>query len=203
MGFSRRRFLLTALSASLAAPAGAAPHPIWPGASFSRADRDHAIRRGLNFIYRLSKKPRNFGEYGDDFLWCFYTLSSTAADPWLKANAWRMGQERARQWRRINPRVPKDADADAIASLVFGSLAADCLEIRDDAMKPALAEAAKRFTAVDFLRLDPAKGTIPDDIRGECKDANARAAPNSGDCSTPAQDPQPVRGPAGCARHHL
>jgi len=186
MGFSRRRFLLAALSASLAAPAVAAPHPIWPGARFSREDRDRAIRRGLNFIYRLTKKPRNFGEYGDDFLWCFYTLSSTAADPWLKQNAWRMGQERARQWRRINPRVPKDADADEIASLVFGSLAADCLEIRDDTMKPALAEAAKRFTVVDFLRFDPANGIIPDDLREVCRQgtpANSRTAPKNGDCS--------------------
>ena len=55
-------------------------------------------------------------------LWCFYTLSSTAADPWLKRTAWAMGQERARQWRRDNPRVPADADADDVASLVFGSL---------------------------------------------------------------------------------
>src|SRR2546421_6880091 len=97
MGLSRRRFLLTAL-AGLASPAVAAP--LWPGGRFSAEDRDRAIRRGLNFIYRLTKNRKNFSEYGDDFLWCFYTLSVTAADPWLKQNAWRMGQERARRWRR-------------------------------------------------------------------------------------------------------
>src|SRR6266508_2187025 len=164
MTLSRRRFLLGALSAGTAAPAFAAPGPIWPGARFSREDRDRAIRRGLNFIYRLTKNRKNFSEYGDDFLWCFYTLSATAADPWLRRNAWRMGQERARQWRRDNPRVPADADADAVASLAFGSHGADCLEIRDDSMKPALADAARRFTATDFLKFDPAKGFIPGDI---------------------------------------
>src|SRR5215213_5234482 len=112
MRLSRRRFILSALPAAyLAAPWEAAARPLWPGARFSVEERDRAIRRGLRFIYRLARNRRNFTEYGDDMLWCFYTLSVTAADPWLKRTAWDMGQERARQWRRDNPRVPAKADA--------------------------------------------------------------------------------------------
>ncbi len=188
MTLSRRRFLLTALSAGIAPPAMAAPRPLWPGARYTHEDRARAIRRGLNFIYRLAQKRKNFTEYGDDFLWCFYSLSATAADPWLKRNAWRMGQERARQWRRDNPRVRLDAGADEIASLVFGSHAADCLEVRDEQMKLALAEAARRFSAIDFLKFDPAKGFIPHDILEECEEGdptNARAALKRDDCSKP------------------
>ena len=194
MGLSRRRFLVFGLTAAIAPPvfaldATVAPRPLWPGARYTIEQRDRAIRRGLRFIYRLARVGKNFTEYGDDMLWCFYTLSSTAADPWLKRTAWAMGQERARQWRRDNPRVPADADADDVASLVFGSYAADLLEVRDDAMKPALAKAASRFTAIDFLKFDPVRGVIPDDIREPCEDdqpTNSRAALKRGDCTKTA-----------------
>jgi hypothetical protein len=194
MPLSRRRFLLLALAAGLTgpaitAPARAAPRPLWPGARFSSDDRDRAIRRGLHFIYRLARNRRNFTAYGDDMLWCFYSLSATAADPWLKRTAWQMGQERARRWRRENPRVPANADADDIASLVFGSHAADSLGVSDAAMKPALVEAAKRFSAVDFLKFDPAAGVIPDNVPAACEDddapSNSRAALNRGNCGEP------------------
>jgi hypothetical protein len=169
-GFSRRRFLLIALpGVALAQPALAGSRPLWPGAPFSGADRDRAIRRGLRFIYRLAMMPKAFEENGEDLLWCFYSLAVTAADPWLRDNAWRMGRERARAWRRQNSRVPPDADADAIAALVFGSLSADRLGVPDAAMKPALAEAAKRFGPVDYLQFDPATGVIPDTVTKPCE----------------------------------
>jgi len=193
MGLSRRRFLVSTLIAAAAAPvltpsAVAAPRPLWPSARYTVEQRDRAIRRGLRVIYRLARVRKNFTEYGDDMLWCFYTLSTTAADPWLKRTAWAMGQERARQWRRDNPRVPVNANADKVASLVFGTYAADCLEVRDEAMKPALTEAASRFSAIDFLKFDPAKGAIPDDIRASCEEdapTNSRAALKRGDCTQP------------------
>src|SRR5512132_606839 len=94
MKLSRRRFLLTAIPAAcLAAPLQSAARPLWQGARFSVEERDRAIRRGLRSIYRLARNRRNFTEYGDDLLWCFYTLSATAADPWLKRTAWDMGRE--------------------------------------------------------------------------------------------------------------
>jgi hypothetical protein len=188
MRLSRRRFLLTAIPAAcLATPLQTAARPLWQGTRFTVEGRDRAIRRGLRFIYRLARIDRNFTEHGDDLLWCFYTLSQTAADPWLKRTAWDMGRERARRWRRDNPRVPANADADDIATLVFGSYAADRLGARDDAMKPALIEAAHKFSSVDFLKFDPAAGVIPDNIEAACEDdapANSRAA-QSGDCAEP------------------
>jgi hypothetical protein len=114
----------------------------------------------------------------------------TASDPWLRDNAWRMGQERARAWRRLNPRVPPDADADEIASLVYGCLTADRLGLPDAVMKAALAEAAKRFSPVDVLRFDPATGVIPDDVTEppECVTAATRTARPGAKC-----DPTPER----------
>jgi hypothetical protein len=184
-GFSRRRFLLSVLpAAALARPAIAAARPLWPGARFSSADRDRAIQRGLRFIYRLARTPKTFEEYGDDILWCFHSLAVTAADPWLRDNAWRMGQERARAWRRQNPRVPPDADADEIAVLVSGTLSADRLGVPDAAMKPVLTEAAKRFGPVDFLQFDPATGVIPDTVTKPCE------CPMTSSRTVPLQCPQ-------------
>jgi hypothetical protein len=161
---TRRGFLLGALFAAAAQPALAASRLLWPGAPFSIADRDRAIQRGLKFIYRLAKVPKVFEENGEDLLWCFYSLAVSASDPWLRDNAWRMGQERSRVWRRLNPGVPPDADADDIAGLVFGALSAERLGFPDAAMKAALTEAAKRFTPVEYLQFDPASGVIPDNV---------------------------------------
>jgi hypothetical protein len=182
---SRRSFLLGALSAAaMARPGLAASRPLWPGAPFTATDRDRAIQRGLKFIYRLAKTPKAFEDNGEDLVWCFYSLAVTASDPWLRDNAWRMGQERARAWRKLNPRVPPDADADEIASLVFGCLSADRLGLPDAAMKAALVEAAKRFTPIDFLQFDPATGVIPDNVTRppECDTVGSRPARARREC---------------------
>src|SRR6266850_558793 len=96
MVLTRRHFLLNALSAGLAWPALAAPAPLWPGARYTAAQRQRAIQRGLNYIYKVTRVKQNFDNYGADFLWCFHSLSATAKDPWLRDNALRMGRERAR-----------------------------------------------------------------------------------------------------------
>jgi hypothetical protein len=168
--FSRRRFLLSALSATAFAPipALAGSRPLWPGARYTAEQRQRAIERGLHYIYAITKVPKHFADYGADFLWCFFSLADSAQDPWLKQNAMRMGRERARLWRHRHKSVPQDADADDIADLVFGCQAADALGIEDRKMKPLLARAAAQFGPVDFLKFDPATGAIPNNIPEPC-----------------------------------
>jgi len=175
MRISRRRWLLTAASGVAAlSPHVAAASALWPGAHRTSEQRDHAIRRGLHFIAKIARTRRHFEKYGEDFLWLFYTMGTNTADPWLKRTALEIGRERARQWRHDNPRVPPDADADAISALVSGSYTADCLGVRDHTMKAALARAARKFSAVDFLRFDPASGTIPNNLRDTEEDQAGR-----------------------------
>ena len=169
--WSRRSFLLApvVLAPVLAPwPLQAKPQPLWPGSRYSEANRATAIRRGLRYLHDLAMKPENFAEHGDDLLWCFYTLSTTAADPWLKRRAWQIGEERARSWRRKNATVPADADADAIVQLVSGNLAADRLGVSGAAMKPQLVEAASRFGPEDFLQFDAANEPVPTDVPEMC-----------------------------------
>ena len=170
MRFSRRNMLLAslALGAPLFFPRAALVKPLWPGARYSEEHRTRAMQRGLRFIYATAVKPKNFAEYGDDYLWCFYTISNTAADPALKRMARTMGEERARAWRRLHPRVPAGADANEISSLVFGSQAADQLGQRDERMEAELRRAAGRFRAAHYLSFDPARELPPADVPETC-----------------------------------
>src|SRR5919206_4264564 len=60
-------------------PAPTLSRPLWPGARFTEADRQRALLRGLNFIYRTARERANFDTYGGDYVWCFYTLATASA----------------------------------------------------------------------------------------------------------------------------
>jgi len=192
MRLSRRTFLLApaVIAPTVAWPAGARPararpvpaQPLWDGARYTREDKARAIRRGLDFVYKTAKDGKNFAEYGSDYLWCFYTIAAATSDRDLKARAARMAQERAREWRRIHPRVPENADVEDIADLVFGALAADSLGLRSEPMKRDLARAAGGFSPRDFLRFDPATEPIPIDVPEACSWCEANNAAGSARC---------------------
>lgn len=143
--------------------------PLWPGARFTDLDRARALSRGLKFIYRTALNPRNFAEYGSDYLWCFYTLSTVLQDESFKQTARRMGNERARYWRRTHRSLPLQADATTIADFVFGSDGADGLGVRDEKLKEQLRSAAARFSARDYLLFDPLREPPPVDVPAECE----------------------------------
>jgi hypothetical protein len=162
--------------------------PLWPGARYTEADRRRAIRRGLNFIYRTARDRANFADYGGDYVWCFYTISTAVADPSVQRTARRMGLERARAWRRAHRTLPADADAATVAAFVFGCDAADSIGVRDLRLKPALRHAAARFTAREYLSFDPRTEPPPADVPDECEydgTENARGALTCRVCHRP------------------
>ena len=142
--------------------------PLWPDARFTVEDRARAIRRGLDFIYRSSRNPRNFARRGQDYLWCFDTTAKAFKDPTLRCAAQCMGVERANEWRRLHRSIPPSASADTVTILVFGSNAAADLGVVDDAMKEDLRRSAARFSARDLLDFDPAIEPPPVDVPEDC-----------------------------------
>lgn len=130
--------------------------------------RRHAIDRGLDFIYHTACEPENFETYGFDYLGCFHCIASTSKDPKLRRTAREMGRERARHWRRQNSRVARNADADDVVGLIYGSYAADKLGVRDDRLKEQIRKAASKFTAQDYFGFDPAIEPPPLDVPEEC-----------------------------------
>lgn len=168
MGLSRRAVLLgtLALVPPLARPA--IGRPLWPGASHADTARLEAIGRGLEFLYRTASHRQHFADHGSDLLFCFFSLSRATADEAIKHRAWRMGEERARHWRRLHPRVPAGSSAADLVALAYGSLAADGFGHRDDRMKAALQRAAGRFGPVDFVTFDPRTANPPGDVPKQC-----------------------------------
>jgi hypothetical protein len=130
--------------------------------------RAQAIERGLRFIYQTACKPANFREYGFDYLGCFQGIAFTSKDPKLCRTAREMGRERARLWRRHNPKVPRNADAEDLVNLVFGSYAADSLGVRDGPIKKELRRAVGNFTAHDYFGFDPAIEPPARDVPSQC-----------------------------------
>ncbi len=143
--------------------------PLWPGSRFSRADRDRAVQRGLNFMYQIACNREDFRQYGHDLLSAFYNIAYTSSDPELRAKAWRMGHERALAFRSMHPSVPADVDSSDLMDLAFGDDAAARLGAPDPRVHTALRESAKRFSVYDYLLFDPAKEPPPADIPKSCR----------------------------------
>jgi hypothetical protein len=162
--------------------------PLWPGSRFTQMDRRRAVLRGLQFIYRTSLDKKNFEDYGQDYLWCFYTLSTAVKDENVRRAARRMGLERARVWRNQNRFVPADADAADITNLAYGNDAADSLGVYDAELKRQLKRAAPAFKARDYLLFDPLHEPPPADVPdncGRCGATNARGAKVCFICKAP------------------
>ena len=146
----------------------ATPRPLWPGSRWTERARERAVLRGLQFIYRTARDPKNFDQYGSDYLWCFYTLSEAFLDPNARALARSMGVERAREWRRTHQKLPSNPDAGTIMEGAFGSDAADSLGVRDDRLKEEIQRAAPRHPAREYLLFDPLTEPPPADVPDEC-----------------------------------
>lgn len=132
------------------------------------SERNLAIRRGVEFIYRVAKRREHFAEYGSDLTSCFHFVSLTSEDASLRRLVRGMGRERARRWRRDNPRPPRDADADVVINLIHGTLSATGLGVPAEGFDRQLRKAAAGFTASDFLRFDPRREAPPADVPDQC-----------------------------------
>ena len=147
-------------------------------------EHERAIQRGMQFIYRTACDAENFATYGSDYLCCFSLISSTSRARKLRRLAREMGRERARQWRREHPSLPRRPSASTIEKFIEGTVSSDRLGVRDGALKQSIRHAAACFTAQDILGFDPAVEPPPADIPQECRcgAANTRGRKTCRDC---------------------
>jgi hypothetical protein len=178
---------VAALAAILLAGYSIRGNPLWPGSRYTTSDRDRAVRRGLFYVYSVATTPSVFRDWGPDLLWAFHNVHSTSGNRELSELAWRMGHERAQEWRRMYPKVPAQVDAGDIVDLVNGSYTAELLGVSDPAMHEALGQAAARFTNADFILFDPAREAPPPDLPARCPKCgrqNARGVHTCTRCGT-------------------
>jgi hypothetical protein len=136
---------------------------------YKLAERERAIARGVEFIYRTARKPENFALYGYDYLCCFDCISGTSLDEGLKRTARRMGRVLARRWRKQNPAVPRYIGPGHLINLVIGADAAERLGIPDSKIKRQIRSALSRFTTRELLWFDPVREPPPPDMPEPCE----------------------------------
>ena len=135
---------------------------------FKLKEREQAIRLGLEFIHQIALDKSWFELYGHDLLNCFYFISATSSDPVLRRTARKMGQQHARRWKRQNPSLPNDADAETLTHHIHAAYALDRLGMRDASSKEQLRRVARGTTVVDYFWFDPTSGPAPSDVTQPC-----------------------------------
>lgn len=171
--------------------AAAAVLILWPAPGFELLPRlsttdpraAFAVKRGLAFIQTVARDRKGFEENGFDLVWCFCSIAQTSADPEIRDLARRFGREQALRWRAAHPRVDAGAGTDDLYQLVAGSHAAECLGVRNEAMRKSLTQAVQRMKPEEMFRFDPRNEAPPGDIPKLCSKCGRQNARGSRKCS--------------------
>jgi hypothetical protein len=131
-------------------------------------ERNAAIERGLDFIYRAGSKQKHFANYGAFMICCFALVGATARNERLRS----IGRDRAKQllrrWTQMHPVLPAAVSSDLLHEFVVVRYAQSRIGIRDSAGARAIKAAASKFSVTDLLGFDPAKEPPPHDLPYPC-----------------------------------
>ena len=142
-------------------------------ATFKTEEREQAIRRGMDFIYGIARKPRHFAKCSDDLLYFFYHVALTAGDRRLRKTARDMGKESFGRWRNNYHTLPRNAGPDTIIDYFHADSTAEQFGRRNRTLKGQIRQAIKSYTAVDFLWFDPLNEAPPEDVPELCDNCDA------------------------------
>ena len=120
-----------------------------------------ACLRGLRFIHRHSQEGENFDDWDGDYLWCFYCISATSADPELRALALDLGSQCARRWMAAQDELPLLADAGEVAYYVSLLHESRLFGVDHPRLTRHVRQAIPRFTAREYLGFDPLREPPP------------------------------------------
>jgi hypothetical protein len=130
--------------------------------------RDTAVERGLDFIYRLGQKQKCFASYGSFLVCCFALLAATSRNPKLRSLGRERGKQFLERWTLLHPFLPADAGPDLLFEFILVHYARRRLDLRDAAGARAIKRAARNFSAADLLGFDPVKEPPPNDVPYRC-----------------------------------
>jgi hypothetical protein len=128
-----------------------------------------AIKRGLDFIYRVARTKNGFGSYGKLLICCFALVGATSRDKSLRQLAKSRAKELAQRWSRAHAIVPPDASAQLVLDFILVRYALNRLGLSDAALTAEIRSAAGRFSAQDSLGFNPASEPPPSDLPYNCE----------------------------------
>lgn len=157
--------------------------------AISARARREAIKRGLSFVYETARVAENLALYGHDYLFCFHWISSTSRNANLATLAWDMGKDCAERWRSCHSSIPDEVDADVVANLLMGDLAANHFGIRDAGLASQIRKLASTFTSYAYFSFDPVVEPPPTDVPElcDCGESNSRGSLSCGACKEPLE----------------
>lgn len=130
--------------------------------------RDRAIKRGLDFIYRVASTPEGFDSYGSLLICCFALVGATSRDKSLRQLARSRTHKLAGRWARAHPLVPPDASLELVPKFILVRYALSRLGLRDAALNAQIRAAARRFSVQDLLGFDPLSEPPANDLPYPC-----------------------------------
>jgi hypothetical protein len=128
-----------------------------------------AIRRGLDFIYRVAGTTDGFESYGSLLVCCFALVGATSRDASLRQLARSRAQKLARRWGRAHPLLPPDAGPELLTDFVLVRYALSRIGLRDAALGAQIRTAAGGFSARDLFGFDPVSEPPANDISYRCE----------------------------------
>ncbi len=134
----------------------------------SNISSEAAIKRGLDFIYRIAGKPEGFDSYGSLLICCFALVGATSRNANLRQLARSHALKLAQRWRRRHPFVPHDAPTNLVLDFVLVSYALSRLGVRDVVLKAQIRAACRRFSVADLLGFNPVSEPPADDLPYVC-----------------------------------
>jgi hypothetical protein len=131
--------------------------------------REIAIKRGLDFIYRVAGTANGFDSYGALLICCFALVGATSREASLRRLARSRAQKLARRWGRVHPLLPPDAGPELLLDFVLVRYALSRIGLRDVALNAQIRIAARRFSAQDLLGFDPVSEPPANDLSYRCE----------------------------------
>src|SRR5688500_4494664 len=131
-------------------------------------ERNQAIQRGVDYIYRIARNRKIFRDYGAYFTCFFNLLASTSRNASLRRMGREMSRDVAVKWRNARPVLPANADPETVYGHIIASCGADHFGPRDRVLEEEIRRAAKRFSTQEFFGFDPTTEAPPTDLPEAC-----------------------------------
>ena len=144
------------------------------GSCWRGTERRKAVLKALDAIFKMAEDPKNFEQFGNDMIQCFYDIASVTSEP-VRHRALMYVEQLAQRWRHsILARGWRPQQAEMmwqppppqkILDVIVGLYCMERCGVSSANLKRDVAEVLEKtsmtYTVPDYLGWDPRKGPPP------------------------------------------